>query len=347
MSKAPEGYQPLLNRGTRGSLWLADDHLLVIESTRFLLCLKETYRRLDFANIQAVLHAKSQRGTWLIALFSTFLISSLAILALAGFDSTSARFFSGAMALPSLVALVAHFIKGQTCSLTIQTTVRPWQLTMVTRRSHVLQILAALEPRCREAQQDISINSPTPDLSATSIPLPPLVPVPDNSPPPMTGTHPAAIPAWLCLLAFATMMGGEMIWNSIAATLIMLGLATLSFVLLMIAFTRGGGTLATGGRGVFFCALSTLGISMLGGYAAAMTSMMQASIRGDSSELSSEVSMLRALSAFPEECPDAVSIAAMAIIALTGLSAAAGLLAAMHRNRLVRTSRESSTPLSP
>jgi uncharacterized integral membrane protein len=348
MPKAPEGYQPLLNRGTLGSLWLADDHLLVIETTRFLLTIRETYRRLDFTNIQAVLHTKSQRGTWLVVLFSCILCASLIILALAGFDSRPAQFAAGAMALPTLIALATHFIKGQTSALIIQTTVRPWRLKMVTRHSHVLQVLTALEPLCREAQKDIATKSPTPDPAATSAfrPFPPVPPPSADAPPSLAGAHPLAIPAWLCLLAFAAMMGGELIWNSMAATLLMIGFAAASFTLLMIAFTRGGGSLATGGRGVFLFGLSMLGASLVAGYAAAMAGVLQASIRGDESDFSAEEFALRALAQFPEGSPDGLSIAAMTIIALTGISAVTGLLAAARRNKLQRMSMEPTPPPS-
>ena len=64
MAKKLEGYEPLLIRGGKGSLWLGDDHLLMIESQTLLLSYKEIYRRLDYKNIQAVVHGKSRRGAW-------------------------------------------------------------------------------------------------------------------------------------------------------------------------------------------------------------------------------------------------------------------------------------------
>lgn len=345
MPKAPDGYRALLHRGSRGSLWLADDHLLVIENTRFLLCIRETYRRLDFSNIRAILHAPSSRGAWLVVLFTLVILLGFTILGLSGIDSRPAQFFAASLVLPGLIGLIGHLLKGPTQSLTIQTTVRPWRIKPVTRKSHVTQVLAALEPLCHEAQKDIPRQ--VPDQGSPGDPAthsPPLAFLNTGSPAPTEGTHPLALPAWLCMIAFAAMMAGELIWNALPATLLMMGFAFAALVLLMIACTRGGGTLATGGRGVFIFALSMLGVSLAAGYGAAMTGIMQSTLRGNDSEMGSEMAIIRALAGFPDGSPQGMAIAGMAIAALTGVSGIAGLVATLHRNKLRRSSEQPLTP---
>jgi len=342
MPKAPAGYRPLLHRGSRGSLWLADDHLLVIESTRFLLCIRETYRRLDFHNIQAILHAKSPRGTWITALCILFLCISLALLAWSASDDTPFALFSAALiGLPSLAALIAHLIMGETRSLAIQTTVHPWRLRMVTRRKHVQKILAALEHLCRSSQQEIALalGTTNPPASPTSLP-PPLAP-----PAIAQNIHPLALPAWLCFLAYACMMGGELLWNSLAATIVMLALGSVFFTLLMIAFTRGKGTIAVGGRFVFSFSLIMLGISIVAGYAAGMGVMMKSAFTRQtpdlSSQLSTETAMIRAIAAFPDGLSHTLVTIAASIVALTIASALAGLIATF---RLMKLQRDHTPP---
>ena len=344
MPKAPEGYRPLLNRGTRGSLWLADDHLLVIESTRFLLCIRETYRRLDFHNIQAILHAKSQRGAWITGLCIAAFCIALVIIASSGFSPSPSWFFAGLFAVPALAALIGNLIMGETRSLIIQTTVHPWRLRMVTRRNHVLKILATLDPLCQAAQQQIALaigaarTASTPSGTSTTPLPPPLAP-----PPPVQGVHPLALPAWLCFLAYACMMGGELIWNSFAATITMMALGAIAFILLMIAFTRGGGTLATGGRFVFSFAVTMIGVSIAAGYAAAMGVMMQSAFANDSSALGSETAMIRSIAEFPEGMPNSLVTVATFIVAITAASAICGIIASIRRMSLHRR----SSPLPP
>ena len=86
MPKTIDHYQLLLSRGGRGSLWLGEDHLLMIEASSLLLCYKETYRRLDYANIQAILQGKSRRGMWQTILLVLFLVFFSWLMIIVGSD---------------------------------------------------------------------------------------------------------------------------------------------------------------------------------------------------------------------------------------------------------------------
>src|SRR5215212_5206770 len=66
--------------GRRGSIWRGPDHLLVVEGSGVLFALTESYRRIDYENIQALSLVRTQRYAWLVAAFSAPLIIMALIL---------------------------------------------------------------------------------------------------------------------------------------------------------------------------------------------------------------------------------------------------------------------------
>jgi hypothetical protein len=70
-------YQRAAGRGRyEGSLWFGAEHLLVIENSGFIFPFSESYRRIDYRNIQALTIAKTKRG----AILTAFLLAALALL---------------------------------------------------------------------------------------------------------------------------------------------------------------------------------------------------------------------------------------------------------------------------
>lgn len=330
MAKTIDGYDLLLKRGSRGSLWLADDHLLVIETSCFLLCYRETYRRLDYANIQAVTHCKSPRGVILHVVIGLLLAVWLTVLLTIGTDGGPGTLLAVVWGVISLGLLVIHWVKGPTCNLVVQTAVKPWRLRMVSRQKHADVVLAALESRCGEAQVDLAgAPSEAPGEAAPA--------VVDDSPR-VVGPHPVALPAWICLLAYAVMIAGEMMWNELPATLLMLVFSGAAFILLLMATNRGGGANAVGGRGWLLSGLGVLAIDVAAGYLIIFSTMMQGFAAGGAKP-QQQVSMLKTLARMPEGSPDALVAGVYVLAAATAAVALGGMIAVLRRGRLYRSSQ--------
>ncbi len=346
MAKKIPGHDLLLDRGSRGSLWLADDHLLVIETACFLLCYRETYRRLDYANIHAVMQAPTHRSTWqLIGLLLMLAFFGLMTLIGAAEDGVGpALVIFSPMALLSLVLLIVHLRMGPSATVSVLTAVRAWPLTMVTRRKQAEKVLAALSARCAEAQQPLAVPA-TPAAASAETPAPAGLETPAMSATPpeiKSATHPIALPAWLCILTFAVLIAGEAMWNAVPASILMMLFGFAGFTMLIIAFSRGGGVSGVGGRGLFTSALVSLGIDLVAGWIICMVGMMGDIVVGGNNPMQPP-SMLKGLAGFPSEVPSTGALVLFALALITAVPAMLGLLAVSRQHQLKRQSDASPT----
>jgi hypothetical protein len=159
MAKAPKEYRRLPGRGTRVdgnrlfavsrsicTLWQGSDHLLLVDRTGF----SETYKRLYFRDIQAVMIRKTAKGA-----VGNYVMGLLALL-----------FFLWAMAvsnLPGRVALwiiggflalftLVNLLRGPTCVTHIKTPVQTEQLPSWNRLRTARKGLDKVRPLLLEAQ---------------------------------------------------------------------------------------------------------------------------------------------------------------------------------------------------
>ncbi|XCN73732.1 MAG: hypothetical protein Q3M24_02970 [Candidatus Electrothrix aestuarii] len=107
--------------GSMSSLWLADDHLLLVRNSGW----KESYRKFYFADIQGLIIAKTKQRrnqTILLLLFTLF------FLGLAALSGEIGRMILGSMAVLLLLVLSVNWFKGATCRAQIITAVQSTSL---------------------------------------------------------------------------------------------------------------------------------------------------------------------------------------------------------------------------
>ncbi len=118
--------------GGEASLWLADDHLLLLKSSGWADRWRESYGRFYFRDIQALLFCEdNRRRNWLIGL----LVPTLFFLSMAALFRDFAFLFHLPMALLFLLIMAVHWFKGPTCIAQIQTAVQTTRLPYVRLRT--------------------------------------------------------------------------------------------------------------------------------------------------------------------------------------------------------------------
>lgn len=210
MTKAFENYTLLAgSHGRRGSLWKGPDHLLVVEGSGLLFAFSEQYRRIDYANIQALALVRTPRHAWLIAAFGV-----PALLCVIGLIATLDRAvgFSIAFGIPLAVLLtflIVHLVKGRTVRCSLQTAVQQLRLRPLTREGKAQRVLDELAQLCRQHQGE----APARDLAA--VPVPPAVTAPPTGGRPLWRGSPAAIAAGGAVLLWGLIFAGELFVSGI------------------------------------------------------------------------------------------------------------------------------------
>jgi hypothetical protein len=115
-----------------GMLWEGPDHLLYIESSGFFLSFSESYRRIDFKNIQALSLVKTSRYAWISLLLVVCTV--MTGLPLLSSDLPTAGIVSfGIGAAVFALLLIYHLAKGPTSNFTLRTAVQTLRLKSVRR----------------------------------------------------------------------------------------------------------------------------------------------------------------------------------------------------------------------
>lgn len=245
MKKAFGDYRWLAGRGRyAGTLWLGGDHLLVIENSGFILPFRESYRRIDYKNIQAITYAPTKTGGAL----TTVMVVLLAFLTWGILtnlnDVPAASIFFGALAAPVLIALIAHLARGATCACQLQTAVQVLKLRPVNRVRTARRVLDQLDTLCRAHQSALPAEPPASPASAqvqvASPAMPPgvpTVPLPMSLKPPWQGSRLATTA--LGVSAFAGAVGaGELFVQGMPYYLFDVVLSVASIVLIIAAAAR-------------------------------------------------------------------------------------------------------------
>jgi hypothetical protein len=220
--------------GAKGSLWLGPDHLLVVEGRGWLLPISEVYRRVDYANVQALtiiptgVHIWWSAGSGLGAL----IMGGLAFLA-----RDQEPLLLVALVLPAILFLVlfgVNLVRGTACQTSLQTAVQILRLRPLSRTKPSREVLRILEERCREHQVGLAAQP----SETAAIPLQPEL-APLANPTELAGNkEPWSGSNWtlwtgLVLLAWGGVLMAELFVPGVLFTLLnaLLGAASLTLAI--------------------------------------------------------------------------------------------------------------------
>lgn len=154
------------------SLWLGPDHLLVLNSTGY----NETYRRIQFRDIQAFFTVESERrGTW--ALVWGVFAGISAFVLLASLITGRAPVFSAIFTGLGFVALIWNHLLGPGCRVHVITGVQTLRLPSLVRTKKARRVLGKLAPLIEAAQRDLQVPvTSTPPVEENLPAEPPIAP---------------------------------------------------------------------------------------------------------------------------------------------------------------------------
>lgn len=132
------------------TLWLANDHVLSVDNHVF----SEDYKRFYFRDIQAIVLAKTRRGTVWNILLGT--LTAIWLLIMFAQDSMEARIAWLIVAVIFLILLGINILRGPTCACQIITAVHQETLPSLNRIRTAEKALAILRQRIRAAQRDLA-----------------------------------------------------------------------------------------------------------------------------------------------------------------------------------------------
>jgi len=145
MPKPPRTYErltrPATSVGTYKTLWLAADHLVIVNSTGY----SEEYQRLQFSNIRGFFTVSSDRRMlWAIpwgimALFSAVFLGN-------ALYSGHRPVVSGSFLAVSAILLLWNHLLGPGCIVYVVTAVQTARLPSLVRRRKARKVLARLQP---------------------------------------------------------------------------------------------------------------------------------------------------------------------------------------------------------
>jgi hypothetical protein len=169
MPKTPRTYErltrPATSVGSYRSLWLAKDHLLLVNSSGY----SEDYQRIQFSDIRGFFVIPSDRRLlwnvpWIFfGLFSgVFLINTL--------NSGKEPYVSGTILAFSLLLLAWNYFLGPTCIAYVVTGVQTAQLPSLVRRRKARKVLARLQPLVAAVQVDMVPQPAPPPVEAPPLP---------------------------------------------------------------------------------------------------------------------------------------------------------------------------------
>ncbi|HXQ81909.1 MAG TPA: hypothetical protein VN775_11385 [Opitutaceae bacterium] len=145
MPKPPRTYErltrPATSVGSYKTLWLASDHLLIVNSTGY----SEEYQRLQLSNIRGFFTVSSDRRLlWYIpwgvmALFSALFLGN-------ALYSGHRSVVSGSLLAVSAILLLWNYLLGPSCVVYVVTGVQTARLPSLVRRRKARKVLARLQP---------------------------------------------------------------------------------------------------------------------------------------------------------------------------------------------------------
>lgn len=263
------------SHGARGSLWLGKEHLLVVEGRGWVLPVSEVYRRVDYANIQALSITPTSSYLWLA------IASGLGALVFGLFTALAwgeEPFLPISLGLPAgllTILFVLHLLRGPTCACTLQTAVQVLRLRPLARLRTAVPAMEQLETLCRQHQGDM----PEPTLAGTvAAPLPPMAAPMAGVKPPWAGSK-WVLGSGAGALVWGMMLAGELFVDGMAFTLLEIGVGVAAFLLGIIAIVRALRMQVPGPLGVALWGFPVAAfIAAIGLYAAAIAGVVKHSL---------------------------------------------------------------------
>lgn len=176
-------------------LWLAQDHLMLLDSTRF----SERYQRFSFGDIQSIVVTEAS---------SVIVLQVMAVLAALGWMAlwfaVDSRFGKWSFAVTGAIALafaILDIARGPRCRCVLHTRVSKEPLAPISRMRVARKVLAELKPRI-EAVQGVLPPSLEP-FGQTE---------PSQAAPPETPSEPGYLPEIVCALF---LVNGVLIWATL------------------------------------------------------------------------------------------------------------------------------------
>jgi hypothetical protein len=135
---------------SRSSLWLGEDHLLLVQGSGF----NEGYKRFYFRDIQAFTVRQTGRRTgWNLVLGVLLILFVLLGLALAGDMGTGGTIVYMSIFMVILgIPLLVNNLLGQACKCWVQTAVQTEELPSLSRVRRTQKVLARIRPLIAAAQ---------------------------------------------------------------------------------------------------------------------------------------------------------------------------------------------------
>jgi hypothetical protein len=156
--------------GGYSQLWLADDHLLVIDSSRF----NENYRRFRLADIRAI-SVTDGPNLVVFQVLAGLAAIGWGMLALA-VNAIAAKWFFGISGGLLLLLALADVARGPRCRCLLYTAVSQQRLRAVSRQTTARSFLAALTPAIEGVQGTLAAQDI--EAGADSAAAPPIAPSP-------------------------------------------------------------------------------------------------------------------------------------------------------------------------
>lgn len=148
MARAPKLYQKLAGRrgglGSQTSLWLASDHVLLLEGNLFTEC----YQRVYLRDVQGLFVRPSRESKW-VTFISLGLVALFGGLMALGGDTVPVFGVFGVLAV--IVLLYGLFL-ARTCHFHVVTAVQRREWPNVARYGKARKVMKRLAPLIREAQ---------------------------------------------------------------------------------------------------------------------------------------------------------------------------------------------------
>ncbi len=236
MKKTFEDYTWLAgSHGSRGSLWQGKDHLLVVEGRGWVLPLSEIYRRVDYANVQALSIAPTSRYMWLALAYG---LGAILFTLLTVLSWNSEPYLMISLGLPAgllLMLFIVHLMRGPTCACTLQTAVQVLRLRPLNRRRIAAPVMEQLEAICRQHQGAM----PAPEAlgSMAQAPLPPMAAPMAGAKPPWGGSG-WVIGSGIASLIWGLVLAGELFVDGVPYAIMDMLLGVTAFTIGLIALVK-------------------------------------------------------------------------------------------------------------
>lgn len=132
------------------SLWLADDHVMIVRSSGY----HESYARLQLSDMKAIFLTKTDRRLWW-GCFWGIIVGWSGLVLFITLQQGETPIASTIIFATSLTALLWNHFLGEGCRAFVLTGVQTAELPSLVRMKRARQVLARLEPHILRAQADL------------------------------------------------------------------------------------------------------------------------------------------------------------------------------------------------